>query len=84
MTDALTGYFEAADAFFAAHATCPNRVEHLVWLPRGLATASVTLTCACGGRAVIPCSRIEARALVAAFRAGGYAVRTFDGPERPQ
>jgi hypothetical protein len=73
--------FDQGEAFLEAHAAChPDHVEQHIWLPRGVDEARLTMTCACGGRVVIPCTRAEAQLLRARFRAGGFPVTTSDDP----
>jgi hypothetical protein len=81
MNEPAENPFDQAQAFLAAHEACPDRVEHHVWLPRGLNESSITMTCACGGRIVIPCTRVEGQALVASFMARGFPVTTSDAAD---
>jgi hypothetical protein len=67
-------------AFLEAHVGCPDRVEWLIWVPTGRseAGASVTLTCACGGRLEATTDRVMAAALLVTLRAHGFPVRALE------
>lgn len=65
-------------AFLDAHAGCPDRVEWLIWMPKGQAGASVTLTCACGARLEVTDDRVVAAALLVTLRAHGFPVRALE------
>lgn len=68
--------FDVAGRFFDEHDACPDRVVTQFWVPQDGSDAWATLTCACGGRVVIPMPSAVARVIVAQFAGRGYLVTT--------
>ena len=77
MNEPNTAFFDAYEVFLAEHNDCPDGPEHtrlVVWLPNDSEACSVTLTCICGTRVVLPATRTAGRSIVMASRQGGIPV----------